>query len=446
MTLSNLGTIFKRYGITALGLLAVAIVVSSILGIFFGGPKGRLSLKVSPSATVSLDRQNYGNKDSLETDLSAGKHRLVILKTGYQAYNSEITINPGQTLRLAFDLQPVPAVHKPLEELASGQPGVPGTVVVSPALSSDGRDIIYLSDAGSAFYRFSISSGIKEKVATAKLSSIQKVVWSSDQKQAVLVVDAEDFNLRTSGSVLYDPKARLQSFWTYNFVTQKISRLPDRLGDIIWVQSGSKLVLVQSPADGPGVNVLQANPDGSSVETLFEGGGVDTIHLSSGTSVSNFIYSPQIDGPAGISLYFYDLTARTAKKLIDTGDNKDLVFENPRLSPTGTSLLYNAVVSGQPAKIVQTELPQVNSRNLGVEGILTAASWVGGEKSAYLVALSGDLRNQSIWKVDLGSATAFEISGLPNESLKRVSDLLISPDGNKLFYVSNGTLYFFNLR
>jgi hypothetical protein len=67
------------------------------------GPPGRLALEGLPrGARISIEGQPI---TGTQVDLPSGVHRLTVRAAGYQTYNRQVTITPGQTFSLRVDMQ-----------------------------------------------------------------------------------------------------------------------------------------------------------------------------------------------------------------------------------------------------------------------------------------------------------------------------------------------------
>ena len=67
------------------------------------GPPGRLALEGLPrGARISIEGQPISGT---QVDLPSGVHRLTVRAAGYQTYNRQVTITPGQTFTLRVDMQ-----------------------------------------------------------------------------------------------------------------------------------------------------------------------------------------------------------------------------------------------------------------------------------------------------------------------------------------------------
>src|SRR5581483_201066 len=133
-----------------------------------------------------------------------------------------------------------PKVSRPLAGLTEGNQ------VAFPALTDGGKSMVYLSDQGSKFYRYEPQTSKVSPLTSPKFASIQQVVWSPDRGRVLMAVTNNLTFFQRIGSPLYDPKANgLQSWWFFDFGTQKLARLPDRIQEVTWVARGSKIIFSQ---------------------------------------------------------------------------------------------------------------------------------------------------------------------------------------------------------
>jgi len=63
------------------------------------GP-GSLVVSAAPWGTVSVDGNVVGNSPIMGMALTAGQHRVRIVRDGFEPYDRIVTVMPGETLRL----------------------------------------------------------------------------------------------------------------------------------------------------------------------------------------------------------------------------------------------------------------------------------------------------------------------------------------------------------
>jgi hypothetical protein len=73
--------------------------------------KGALLVLVTPWADVSIDGNVVGQTPLARIPLSPGPHSVLITHPDYQPFPRKVTIQPGETFRLAVDL-PVDGVRR----------------------------------------------------------------------------------------------------------------------------------------------------------------------------------------------------------------------------------------------------------------------------------------------------------------------------------------------
>jgi len=129
------------------GLLLLAFLVG-------GSSEGSLRVKTDvPEVKVFLDEQEVGQTPATVTPVPAGRHRLTLMKAGYEDHVEEVEVQPGATARMfvvmkrsALPLPPLPASYRTLHQHRTGL-CLGNLAVTAEAVdyrSDDGKDVFHI--------------------------------------------------------------------------------------------------------------------------------------------------------------------------------------------------------------------------------------------------------------------------------------------------------------
>jgi hypothetical protein len=129
------------------GLLLLAFLVG-------GSSEGSLRVKTDvPEVKVFLDEQEVGQTPVTVTPVPAGRHRLTLMKAGYEDHVEEVEVQPGATARMfvvmkrsALPLPPLPASYRTLHQHRTGL-CLGNLAVTAEAVdyrSDDGKDVFHI--------------------------------------------------------------------------------------------------------------------------------------------------------------------------------------------------------------------------------------------------------------------------------------------------------------
>lgn len=130
------------------GLLALAVALA-------GGADATLRVKTDVAqVAVILDEQEVGETPLTLTGVASGRHRLLLLKPGFEDHAQEIELQPGATFKLFIVMKPSerPSPSLPAEFRAVHQHRTSfkctGTLVVTEEAvdfrSDDGKDVFHI--------------------------------------------------------------------------------------------------------------------------------------------------------------------------------------------------------------------------------------------------------------------------------------------------------------
>ena len=129
------------------GLLMLAFLVA-------GNSEGSLRVKTdAPEVKVFLDEQEVGQTPVTVTPVPAGRHRVTLMKAGYEDHVEEVEVQPGATARMfvvmkrsALPLPPLPASYRTLHQHRAGA-CLGNLTVTAEAVdyrSDDGKDVFHI--------------------------------------------------------------------------------------------------------------------------------------------------------------------------------------------------------------------------------------------------------------------------------------------------------------
>jgi hypothetical protein len=129
------------------GLLLLGFLVA-------GSSEGSLRVKTDVAEVkVILDGQEVGQTPVTVTPVPAGRHRVTLMKAGYEDHVEEVEVQPGATARMfvvmkrsALPLPPLPASYRALHQHRAGA-CLGNLTVTAEAVdyrSDDGKDVFHI--------------------------------------------------------------------------------------------------------------------------------------------------------------------------------------------------------------------------------------------------------------------------------------------------------------
>lgn len=234
--------------------------------------------------------------------------------------------------------------------------------VLSPSLSTNGRDLRFYNQEDGKFYRID-KNGDAELMTDKIFHSVEKVTWANLQDKAVIE---------------YPDGANI----VYDFNTDKQVTLPKQWEDFDFSPQNDKLVWKNLPSDKENKWLGISNADGSGmIPVEYMGNNEDTVY--SDWSPNNQViamYTKGLDFNRQ-EVFFVGLNDENFKSTIIPGRGFD-----PKWSPEGNKLLYSVYSTDNDMKpglwVVSAQGDQIgnNRKNLKVDTWASKCAYSGSQE------------------------------------------------------------------
>lgn len=237
-----------------------------------------------------------------------------------------ITLPTNQPVNLNV---PLPAINQPgiipgpvISDIASG--GLTSyniletNSVTSPALASNGQDLVYLDKSDGFIYRLVPETGQKQKFTSQSFNNVQDIVWSGNMDKAV-------FEFPDGGNILYD------------FKQNKSFTLPSQWKDFSFSPDSSQIVFKNMMLDPEDRYIGTADTNGSNYKDIEALGDKDADVFIDWSPNNKYIalYREGLDASRS-AIYPIGLNAENFVSLTVEGRDPHYIY-----SPSGNVLLYS---------------------------------------------------------------------------------------------------------
>lgn len=314
--------------------------------------------------------------------------------------------------------------------------------IVSPALIDDEK-IIYYKRGNGSVYEISLDGEKNGLVDDNNFSGLESIKWSPDRNKVI-----SRFN--NSGKIQYS---------TYDYKTEKASKLADGIEYAIWDNLGEGVVYKYSDQKTGKKTINISNSDGSNWKKIADAQMNNTfIALVPQSSFVSFWNSPNSFEETSFSLV--STIGGEARKIFSGRFGADYLW-----SPNGTKALVSSADSKGGSKM---SLGVINSnggefQNLNIPTFVSKCVWSSDNKNVYYalpaisevgLVLPNDYQNKKVsskdtfWKLDITTGKNERVVEIKDiENSYDASDLFLSPPEDVLFFVNriDGNLYGINL-
>jgi len=303
------------------------------------------------------------------------------------------------------------------------------TVVSSPRISADGKNIYYYDRSLGQFMKLDPTSGVSSLLSTKTFPGVQDMTWSPTGEPKTIMEFPD-------GSKIF-----------FDFETQVQATIPSHWQDFSWNQNGKEIVAKSLGVSENNRFLILASPDGSNARPIAE--------LGRNESQVTVNYSPSNDIVA-----FWktgsDQTMGTSE-VIPVGKNRENIKGltvpglgfNGTWSPDGSKLLFSAssadsdwkptlwIVNGR-SQDIGTDRKQIGLLTWADKCAFASATLAYCAAPRELVTGAGFARESAndttddIYKVDVGTGQYRLVATLSDPAA--VSKIIPSADGSTLYY------------
>lgn len=298
-----------------------------------------------------------------------------------------------------------------------------------PTLSQDGTKFYYYSNAKDlAFYRQNIDGTQMEKISGI-LDQPDFVIFSPDDKYAILEVTYDQYKFEKFASPFTSPGTpdQANTTWVYDFSNQKLIRLSDNIHNIIW-QKDDRLIYQQISNFIASLNISDA--DGTNARKITDLPGTQDYGLNILPNGQLVVYNEPSDVSEGF-IYTLDLTTKKLQEIKKTDlPSTAIGLSNGQIllsTQTKTSFKLSTInVNGSTKKDFKIQTSLNNFIDLGSDQfVITAAK---NNQNNQFILINTKTGKSSVIK----DAEADNVNAL---------NFFTSPDKKILYFTSNDILY-----
>lgn len=301
--------------------------------------------------------------------------------------------------------------------------------ILFPALSSDGSKIYFYSNTRDlAFYQQNIDGSKLEKIS-GNMDEPDNVIWSPERKYAILEITYDQYNFEKFGSPFASPGTPDQAYttWVYNFVNQKLTRLSDNIGNIVW-QNDDRLICQQKNDDVGSLNISDA--DGKNSQKITDLPTAQDYGLSFLLNDQLVVYSSPTD-VSGSTVYVLNLSDKKLKEIKKTD-----------LPSTAVGLLNGQILLDTQTKtsfkLLMLDAKGSTKKNFKIETSLD--NFINLDSDHFIITLQKNSQNNQFILINTKTGKSSVIKDAEDDNINALN-LMISHDKKTLYFTSNDILY-----
>lgn len=369
-------------------VLAIIIFVGFLL-------RARISIEVIPAreTEISIDGKAYNPKAN---KFWPGSHRIVIKKPGFVTYNESQKFGVNQKADLKIELKAIPEPAQISEGPASNLNPTPDRTNIDFIDKTRDRLVLY-NPAGTARGK----DRFRALTPDGALKDVDRVIWQPQQELAL-------FKKGTSGG-LYD-------FKRYDLISQTFNDWGKDIGDVFWQSKNQKLYYYYAPPTGER-SIIQSNYNHDQIDRYFDLAkeAINNPQISLAPNEEVAIFTS--DG-----IWRFDIQSKKISRLV-----RDKGYRATRIAPNSRWLV--AIKDNQ---LVVMDLDGKNRQEWDYQVNPDQVSFVGDDE--ILAVVGGKLI-----KINLKTRTEEEFAA--SKDLSKISDLVVTADQKRIFFIENGLVY-----
>ncbi len=379
-------------------ILGFLLIFAAIFFSFFY--KGTLIINPQPD-NAQIDVSGVISKGKTTLRLKPGAYTLTVSAPGYISYKADINIKISQTITAEPQLLLSPVATKLTKDKISFF-----------NLGDDQQSFLYLSNNGKTFYKIAKLDQTEPEITAITpdvFSNINNVLFSPNRQLFIYKKD--------SATYLYDLKR-------YDLVHQEVHPWGEGIGSLAWSPDGNNVYYYFAPVSGE-TTLIKANLDNTKLERVYN---------FKDTSVRNPQLNISADGNKIIVLtdkiYLFDTYTKNLQELPNITQVASANF-----SPDSQKIIYE--ISGS---LFSVDLKGENKQDLNIKTSLNKIGWIDNNNLIYAQGESPD----KFFSYNLTTKQTKQYAYSTADNIS-ATNLNISKDKKRLFFESNGALYFINL-
>lgn len=277
--------------------------------------------------------------------------------------------------------------------------------------TQDGKDLLYLSNNGKTIYKLNSASSDQPQTPYAitpdVFSAIQDIIWNPNKELAII-------KNTTGNTSLYD-------FNRYDLLHQENFDWGADIKGIAWRSDGEKTIYYYAPASGE-QSLIRADKNNSAIEKIL-----DMRPYNLGSAKISWSADQQKVLLLTSKIYLFDVYTKTITPLEQVTEVTQAQF-----TPDSQQIIYQ-----NSGSIYLLDLSTKAIEDLGIKTTLDRIVWL--DQTNFIYAETIDDKDQFA-KYNLTTKEKITYDYNTEQNLK-ATNLLLSANPDKLFFISNSYLY-----
>ena len=291
---------------------------------------------------------------------------------------------------------------------------------LSPAISEDGRKILYFEKGTGKILASDFSGQSSGTVSGQILNGFSNALWSKNGEQAII-------------------NEQLNKHY-YNLKNGKLSELNRNIKDIAWSKDGKNIAYLFFESEKGEGNISIANPDGASFKNVFQT-RIGSLRISWPKENLISFYNPT--GPDN-SLFLFDIESGLLEKKLDSSfdniKNLEILW-----SPEGNKILYSRHNEDGSYELRLIDFAQEIDYETGLATTADKCVWTLNSIALYCGMRKESETSENLYHIDIAKkefGLVFEPSTVESIAIKNP---LLSPTENLLFFVNQQDGYLYSI-
>jgi len=306
------------------------------------------------------------------------------------------------------------------------------------AIGEDNKTIKYYFEENGRVFSSAFDGSSSESLSTNELPDLSEIIWSPDRKKVIGIFAG------------ITPKK-----YFYDFRTKKSVLLNESIKSIAWAPSAGKIAYHYETADGRYNNISISNPDGSNWRAVFQTRLTDLV-VSWPAADKIYIFNK----PSGLtmgSLFAIDPDSGSFTKIFG-----DLYGLSAIWSPDGQKMIYQTTdEKGKNLKLYVAYSDGSQQKELPLQTLAEKCAWSSDSQTLFC-AVPQKLSEYAVWPDDYSLARVFvsddfyivntaslaktKIAGSGTSQSFDAQDLILSPNGDYLFFINKKGGLVYNIK
>ncbi len=395
--------------------------------------QGTLDLTLTTTADeLIINGQNYSPQDNQQITFKPGTYAINATKELYYPASMNFEITAGQTTALTIDLKPYPS---PVELV--------GFTTNFPNLDPSGKEIAYLSNFGTTFYKINLNTYEKDVVSGNVFNHITDIKWAPSSRQANILKSINDPKIHQyqTENLLYNPDLEqgtvmfhLFDFSKYNLISQNLIAYPQTILNPTWHPTKEEIVFQYLDPETNENTLSKSKPNMENKEVMFDLPSEFTNALPKYSPDGNLIAIVEIDKTITSEpnpIYLFHVIPRNFEKIPTKEIYHDFIW-----SPDSTKLV--AIKNDNTPTIFDVKTFAATDITLKTD--IDRIAWFNDSTRLIVFPIDPDEKNKMLI-YDLATEQTSPIPMTDNLDVKTITNPIISRNDDIVYFIGNEFLY-----